>query len=145
LTVTTPAVPATTPTSRPHAKSPAALLAEARALLGAGESKRARDLLQEVGHRGGRPRQKAMAKLLTGDSYLIEGRRDLALPLYRATAREHVGTVEGETAAFAAAEIQVEQGARGEARRALREYLARYPTGHFVHEAQERLAALGTP
>lgn len=128
-----------------RAKTTAETLAEARAILGSGDAKRARKLLSGLVAQGGHGRQQAMAALLTSDSYLIEGRRDEALAGYRRTTVRYAGTPEAETAEFAAAELLVEQGARPEARHALEAYLARHPQGHFAREARERLGSFGGP
>jgi predicted Zn-dependent protease len=129
--------------SEGHVKTAAETLAEARAILGSGDAKRARKLLSGLVAQHGHGRHQAMASLLTSDSYLIEGRRDEALASYHRTALRYAGSPEGETAEFAAAELLVEQGARAEARRALDAYLARHPHGHFAREARERLGSFG--
>jgi len=76
------------------------------------------------------------------DSWLVARRPDEALAAYRGVMQRHARTPEGETASFTVGQLLVERGAKGEARAAIEDYLARYPRGRFVREAQERLDQL---
>jgi len=80
--------------------------------------------------------------VLTAASYLIERRYDEAMAAYRRTAETHARHPEGETAAFAMAQLVWERASPAEARAALRAYLDRYPEGRFAADARRKLASL---
>jgi hypothetical protein len=121
------------------------LLAEARTVLAGGDTQRTRECI--AGALDARPttRQRAMAELLSADTLLVESRYDEALAAYRRTVNRFGEYPEGETAAFALAQLLCERGPPAEARVALDRYLARYPTGRFVEEAGKKLAKTPAP
>jgi TolA-binding protein len=119
-----------------------ALLDRARAAIARGEAARARGLVQKALDRGPSRTQEAEARLLLGDALLVEGRHADAIKSYRAVARDYAGLPVGENALFAAAQLASESGTREEARRALADYLARYPAGRFHAEAEAKLTRL---
>jgi TolA-binding protein len=127
------------PPPAPHAGR---LLAEARSLLAGGDAREARARIAAALLARPTPRQQAIAELLSADALLVERRRDLALAAYRRVADIYSSFAEGETAAYAAAQLLVERGSTREARAALETYVARYPAGRFVREAREKLATL---
>jgi hypothetical protein len=65
---------------------------------------------------------------------------DAALSIYRGLARE--GGAWGENALFAAGRLEANRGDRDEARRLLRDYLTRYPSGPNADDARQLLDRL---
>jgi outer membrane protein assembly factor BamD (BamD/ComL family) len=118
------------------------LLSAARTALAAGDTARARRFLAAALRDGPRARQRAMAELLGADALLGESRYDAAVSAYRSTMYRFAAYPEGETAAFALAELLSERGPRAQAEQALTYCLARYPKGRFSDEVEKKLASL---
>lgn len=118
------------------------LLAEARSVLAAGESKLARERIVAALDNHPSARQRAMAELLAADSFLVESRYGAALAAYRRTSAMFDGFPESETAAFATAQLLCERGTQADARSALQNYIERYPNGRFVDDARRKLRSL---
>jgi ferric-dicitrate binding protein FerR (iron transport regulator)/TolA-binding protein len=116
------------------------LLSDARAALAAGNTDHARDCVTSALRARPKPRQRAMAELLSADTMLVESRYDDALTAYRGMMDRFASYPEGETAAFALAQLLSERGPQDRAQQALERYLARYPTGRFAAEVKKKLA-----
>ena len=103
-----------------------------------------RDFLQLA--RAAQPtgRELASAGLVEADAIRTERGVDAAIPAYRRVVDEHPESLEGEQASYAIGQFLSEQpGRRDQARRALEDYLSRYPSGTFTEQARERLAQIG--
>jgi hypothetical protein len=118
------------------------LLSYARTALAAGDTARARRFLSSALRARPRARQRAMAELLAADALLVESRYDAALSAYRETLDRFSSYPEGETAAFALAELLSERGPPAQAEQALAYCLARYPKGRFTDEVEKKLASV---
>ena len=115
-------------------------LGEARRALARGDAPAARRLVAPLFHLG--RDVAAEARVIFAESFLVEGRYADAIDGYRLVVRDFPATHQGESAAFAIAELESEHGRSAEARAALQGYLARYPRGRFVREAALRLDQL---
>jgi putative zinc finger protein len=117
-------------------------LERAHAALARGDAAGARHWLERLarGHLG--RAERAEVELLGAEALLVDGRAGDAVRAYRAVARRHAGSAEGEAASFAAAQLSWEHASRSEARAALLDYLDRYPAGRFAREARDRLDEL---
>jgi hypothetical protein len=138
--------PPPSPKPEPQAASPddvAVALDRARTALAAGDTKAARRAAHRAYAAAVAPRQRAEAELFMADSFLVDHDAERAIAVYRQVAIAFPRTAEGDTAAFAAAQVLYERGRLDEARAALRSYVARYPDGRFTREATDRLSALG--
>src|SRR5581483_9250940 len=129
---------------RPAAPSVAAALDRARSALADGDAPRARHWLDEALAARPQTRDRAEAELFWAESYLVEQEPDRALAAFRRVADTYARLPEGESAAFAAAQVLFERGHKSEAAEALRAYLERYPNGRFAREARDRIAELPT-
>jgi FecR protein len=89
------------------------------------------------------PAVHAEALSLRADCALVEGDKRGAASAYLRVAERFAKLPAGESALFAAARLQAEQGDQPAAARSLSRYLARYPQGRFVKEANSRLRELG--
>jgi hypothetical protein len=116
------------------------LLADARSALSRGATRRARECVARALRAAPRARQRAVAELLSADALLVESRYAAALAAYRRTMDVFQKYPEGETAAFALAQLLSERGPQEQARAALERYLARYPDGRFAEEVGKKLA-----
>jgi ferric-dicitrate binding protein FerR (iron transport regulator) len=116
------------------------LLADARAALARGNTRRARECVADAVKARPKARQRAIAELLSADTLLVESRYAAALAAYRHTMDVFAKYPEGETAAFALAQLLSERGPQEQAQEALEGYLARYPKGRFVEEVEKKLA-----
>lgn len=125
--------------------SAASLLERARATLAAGEVAQARKLVARALDSAPTARERAQAELFLADAFLVEADADRAVAGYRKVADGWPQLPEGDSAAFAAAQVLLERGRDGEAARALESYLAHHPDGRFAREARERLDALPQP
>jgi hypothetical protein len=137
--------PATTaPRVEPVAPALPAALDRARASLARGDGAEARRTLHRAldGDTGAQDRDRAEAELFLAESWLIESDTERAIAAYRRVAARFPSLPEGESAAFAAAQVLSERGRAGEATQALDAYLRRWPEGRFAREAKERLAAV---
>lgn len=119
-----------------------ALLDHARAALAAGDAAAARRFAHRAFDAAATARRRAEAELFLAESYLVDHDADRAVTVYRQVALSFPRSAEGESAAFAAAEVLYERHRVAEAREALQAYVARYPDGRFAREATDRLAAL---
>jgi hypothetical protein len=133
------------PPSAESKPSPAALLDRARATLAAGEVAQARKLVARALDSAPTARERAQAELFLADAFLVEADADRAVAEYRKVADGWPQLPEGDSAAFAAAQVLLERGRDAEAARALDAYLAHHPDGRFAREARERRDALSTP
>jgi ferric-dicitrate binding protein FerR (iron transport regulator) len=129
---------------RTHAANPPSVsveqsLADARAALATGNSQRARVCVATALRGRPKARQRAMADLLSADALLVESRYDAAVAAYRRTMDRFAVYPEGETAAFALAQLLSERGPEDRAHEALVQYLAHYPTGRFAEEVARKL------
>ncbi len=124
----------------PRARSVDELLSDARAALAAGNIGHARECVASALRARPRPRQRAMAELLSADTMLVESRYDDALTAYRSMMDRFASYPEGETAAFALAQLLSERGPQDRAQQALERYLERYPAGRFAAEVEKKLA-----
>ncbi len=115
------------------------LLSDARAALAAGNTNHARECVASALRARPKPRQRAMAELLSADTMLVESRYDAALTAYRSMMDRFANYPEGETAAFALAQLLSERGPQDRAQQALEHYLARYPAGRFAEEVEKKL------
>lgn len=115
-------------------------LAQARQALTRGDSDAARRLVAPLV--AGRRRVAADAQSIEAESFLVEGRYDIAIERYLAVSRRFDGTAEAENALYAAAQLQSESGRRDEAVGTLTRYLERYPQGRFIREVHGRLDRL---
>jgi len=125
--------------------SAAALLDRARASLAAGEVAQARKLVARALDAAPTARERAQAELFLADAFLVEADADRAVAEYRKVADGWPQLPEGDSAAFAAAQVLLERGRDAEAGRALEAYLSHHPDGRFAREARERLDALPHP
>jgi outer membrane protein assembly factor BamD (BamD/ComL family) len=128
--------------AQPSAKK---LLADARAALARGDTRRARECVAGALKAAPQARHRAIAQLLLADTLLVESRYPAALAAYRRTMDVFGGYPEGETAAFALAQLLSERGPEKQARDALERYLARYPRGRFAEEVEKKLANSPAP
>jgi len=128
--------------AQPSAKK---LLADARAALARGDTRRARECVAGALKAAPQSRHRAIAQLLLADTLLVESRYPAALAAYRRTMDVFGGYPEGETAAFALAQLLSERGPEKQARDALERYLARYPRGRFAEEVEKKLANSPAP
>ena len=126
----------------PALASPARGLGEARRALARGDAPAARRMVAPM-FRLGRD-VAAEARVIFAESFLIEGRYADAIDGYRLVVRDFPATHQGESSAFAIAELESEHGRTLEARAALQGYLTRYPHGRFVREATLRLGQLSS-
>jgi TolA-binding protein len=122
--------------------SVAATLARARAALASGDVAQARRWVQRALAGSPSQRERAEAGLCLAESHLVDQQPERAIAGYREVASRFAQLPEGESAAFAAAQVSYERGLRDHAEGALRAYLARYPDGRFAREAEDRLAEL---
>ena len=120
-------------------------LAEARAALGHGQTKLAREIAAEVLSGTSTPRERAMAELVNADAELVDRNPDGALSGYRRTARLFAAFPEGEVAAFLSGQLLLERGRKAAAREAFQTYLSRYASGRFARDVREKLDRLGGP
>jgi tetratricopeptide (TPR) repeat protein len=90
-------------------------------------------------------RQRAVAGLLSADALLVESRYAAALAAYRRTMDVFQKYPEGETAAFALAQLLSEMGPQDQAQEAFGRYLERYPNGRFAEEVARKLASTSAP
>ncbi|HTA17896.1 MAG TPA: tetratricopeptide repeat protein [Polyangia bacterium] len=120
----------------------AALVAEARAALAAGDAARARTFIDRAVAAGPAPSERPVVDLLGADALLVERRPAEAVAAYRGVLRRHPDAPEAETASFAVGQLLFESGAQLEAAAALDDYAARYPHGRFVREARDLLAQI---
>jgi hypothetical protein len=116
------------------------LLGVARGELAQGHVDAARRALQGAIAAHPTSRERAAVELLQADALLVEKRPVDAIAEYRGVAGRWAALPEGETAAFARAQLLWERGAT-DATAALEAYLARYPNGRFAREAKEHLDA----
>jgi tetratricopeptide (TPR) repeat protein len=123
------------------APSPASLLDKARAALAAGDVLGGRKLVARALESSPSVRERAQAELFLADAFLVEADADRAVAAYRKVADAWPRLPEGDSAAFAAAQVLSEGGRSDEASAALRAYLAQHPDGRFAREARERLDA----
>lgn len=115
-------------------------LAQARQALARGDTTSARGLIEPLLRA---PRRVAVeARSLEAESFLVEGRYDVAIERYLAVAGTFAGTPQAESALYAAAQLAGEAGRRDDAVRMLTRYLERYPSGRFTREARDRLERL---
>jgi ferric-dicitrate binding protein FerR (iron transport regulator) len=121
------------------------LLADARTALASGNTRRARASVAAALVAKPKARQRAIAELLSADTLLVESRYAAALAAYRRTMDAFGKYPEGETAAFALAQLLSERGPQEQARKALRRYLARYPAGRFAEEVEKKLDSTAAP
>jgi hypothetical protein len=121
------------------------LLSSARTALAGGDTHRARECVAGALAARPRARQRAIAELLSADTLLVESRYAAALAAYRRTMDAFGKYPEGETAAFALAQLLSERGPQEQARKALRRYLARYPAGRFAEEVEKKLDSAPAP
>ncbi len=89
------------------------------------------------------PSQQAEALTLRAECALAAGDSEGGVQAYLRVARSFVTLLAGENALFSAARLDMDRGHTEEGARLLRSYLARYPHGRFVKEAQLRLHTLG--
>ena len=125
------------------------LLLQATSALGRGKIGRARQLVAAALAAGPLPLEHATADLLSADAERLAGAtgsnaasRSRALASYRLVAERWSHLPQGEQALFMIAQLQCERGTPADARAALDEYLARYPSGAFQREAEGKLAEL---
>lgn len=124
---------------RPVALTVRQKLALARSALADGNQQLARQKIADAWKSEPSPAQRAALALLEADCLLSERRYPEAIAAYRSVSRQYPDDASGETAAFALAQFLSERGNQAEARAALEAYLARYPSGRFVREVQEKL------
>ena len=120
-------------------------LAEARAALGHGQTKLAREIAAEVLSGASTPRERAMAELVNADAELVDRNPEGALSAYRRTALLFAAFPEGELAAFLSGQLLSERGRKADAREAFQTYLSRYASGRFARDVREKLDRLGGP
>jgi TolA-binding protein len=140
-----PAVTRPSPARAMVSASAARALDRARAALADGDPPAARRWLDEALAAHPSMRERAEAELSWAESFLVEHEPDRAIEAFRRVATAYPRLPEGESAAFAAAQVLSERGRHAEAADALRAYLARHPDGRFAREARDRLAELSTP
>ncbi len=124
------------------ALSVATALERARAALAQGDAPAARRFAHQALAAAPDAHDRAEAELFLAESHLVEQDSDRAVAAYRKVAASYPNLPEGESAAFAAAQVLSERGEHAGAAEALRAYVARYPEGRFAREANERLAEL---
>jgi len=141
-----PAAPATTTTAgvAPNADELARTrLGRARRALARGNAREARKTVEPLFHLGRDVASEARA--LYAESFLIERRYADAIDGYLVVVRDFPSTPQAESALYAIAQLQTEDGRTNDARRTLQRYLANYPHGRFAKEAADRLAAMSPP
>jgi TolA-binding protein len=114
-------------------------LDRARSALADGDAVAARRFIQKALAASPSTHDRAEAELFTAESYLVEKDAARAVAQYRRVAQSFPRLPEGETAAFAAAQVLSESGPRDDSREAFGDYLRRYPDGRFAREARDRL------
>jgi hypothetical protein len=129
-------------TAAPAKIAAAALLDRARAKLAAGEVAQARKLVARALDASPTARERAQAELFLADAFLVEADADGAVAAYRRVADGWPSLPEGDSAAFAVAQVLLERGRDPEAVAALCGYLSHHPDGRFAREARERLDTL---
>ena len=87
-------------------------------------------------------REAAEARTLLAECAQVGGRLDEAVRRYDAIATRFADLPAGQTAAIAAARIELARGKRDDARERYQRYLDRFPTGRFVDDARRQLQAL---
>jgi TolA-binding protein len=91
------------------------------------------------------PALDAEGRTLLAECALVSGDPKEAARRYAEVARAHGSLPAGENALFAAARAAHTSGQTAEARRLFEQYVARYPNGQFVSEANRRLGQLPAP
>jgi ferric-dicitrate binding protein FerR (iron transport regulator) len=86
--------------------------------------------------------QAAEARTLVAECRQASGRLGEALRLYDVIASRFADLPAGETAAIAAARIEVARGRAGDARKRFERYLERYPAGRYADDARRQREAL---
>lgn len=123
---------------RPSMLDVDAQLERARQALGQREIARAEKLVGQVMGAPLSAKQRAEAMTLQAECALVAGDQRAAEAAYARVARRFAALPAGENAAFAAARISADRSSD----RGLVRYLARYPHGRFVKEANARLREL---
>ncbi|HEY7376280.1 MAG TPA: FecR domain-containing protein, partial [Polyangia bacterium] len=135
---------ATTTTAAPNAEELAQTrLGRARRALARGNAREARKVVEPLFHLGRDVASEARA--LYAESFLIERRYADAIDGYLIVVRDFPSTPQAESALYAIAQLQAEDGRTSDARRTLQRYLTNYPHGRFAKEAADRLAAMSPP
>jgi hypothetical protein len=124
------------------ARDASALLDLARSQLAARELAQARATLELAAPHLHDAALRAQALSLEAECELQARRFDVARDTYLQVARRFSKMPAAETALFAAARIEAEHGEQARARKLLSSYLAKYPRGSFVREAERRLQLL---
>jgi hypothetical protein len=132
----------TQPRASQHTLDASALLERARSQLAARELSQARATLALAAPHLHDAALRAQALSLAAECELQARRFDVARDTYLQVARQFSSMPAAETALFAAARIEAEHGARAHARELLSSYIAKYPRGSFVREAERRLQLL---
>jgi hypothetical protein len=86
--------------------------------------------------------QAAEARTLVAECRQASGRLGEAIRLYDVIASRFADLPAGETAAIAAARIELARGRTGDARKRFERYLERYPAGRYVDDARRQQEAL---
>jgi ferric-dicitrate binding protein FerR (iron transport regulator) len=117
-------------------------LDQAREALGRRDVARAREIVASVLRENLSRRDQAEALSLRAECALVAGDAAGAAAAYRLVAKRFATLPAGENALFASARIDAERLSGASAEAGLTRYLARYPRGRFVKEAEARLREL---
>jgi len=140
VTVTTTPAPMRSDAAKDASALAAVRLDQARHALATGDAGLARRLVSPLFRQS--HNTAVEARVLSAESFLVEGRYADAIDAYRLVARDFPHTDQAETSLYTVAQLQCEHGPGAEARGGLRAYLARYPHGRYAREAGDRLARL---
>jgi ferric-dicitrate binding protein FerR (iron transport regulator) len=117
-------------------------LDEARQALGRRDVARAREIVASVLRENLSRRDQAEALSLRAECALVAGDSEGASSAYQLVAKRFAHLPAGENALFASARLDAERLSGASAEAGLTRYLARYPRGRFVKEAEARLREL---
>ena len=123
-------------TPHPTSKSPAELLADARAQFGAGHFAEAERIAETLLARSHARAEQAEARMFLADLAQATGNLALAVTRYEAVATTFAELPAAESALYAAARLEHRRGRDDAARTLFDRYLERYPNGRYVDDVR---------